>query len=60
VHGHTHRPQTESLAQGYTRHVLSDWDLDHAPAARAQVLRWNRHGLTRVSPAHDAGAAPRR
>jgi hypothetical protein len=28
--------------------VLSDWDLDHAPVARAEVLRWQRAGLTRL------------
>jgi UDP-2,3-diacylglucosamine hydrolase len=47
VHGHTHRPGSESLAPGYTRHVLSDWDLDAAPY-RAQVLRLTRDGFTRV------------
>ena len=47
VHGHTHRPGSEVLAPGYTRHVLSDWDCDGAPA-RAQVLRLTRDGFTRV------------
>ena len=46
VHGHTHRPGSEVLAPGYTRHVLSDWDCD-ASAARAQVLRLTRDGFTR-------------
>jgi UDP-2,3-diacylglucosamine hydrolase len=49
VHGHTHRPGTEVLAPGFTRHVLSDWDLDHAPP-RAEVLRLTRDGLSRVRP----------
>lgn len=49
VHGHTHRPGSEALAPGYKRHVLSDWDLDHAN--RAQVLRLNRSGFARVAPA---------
>jgi UDP-2,3-diacylglucosamine hydrolase len=49
VHGHTHRPATELLAPGRTRHVLSDWDLDHAPL-RAEVLRWTASGLQRVAP----------
>jgi UDP-2,3-diacylglucosamine hydrolase len=50
VHGHTHRPGSESLAPGYTRHVLSDWDCDEAPTARAQVLRLTRDGFTRIDP----------
>ena len=49
VHGHTHRPGSEELAPGFTRHVLSDWDLDRAPA-RAEVLRLTRDGLSRVPP----------
>jgi UDP-2,3-diacylglucosamine hydrolase len=51
VHGHTHRPGTEALAPGFVRHVLSDWDLDTADSPRAQVLRWRRGGLSRISPA---------
>lgn len=52
VHGHTHRPETELLAVGLTRHVLSDWDLDHADALpRAEVLRWQATGWTRLTPA---------
>ena len=49
VHGHTHRAGSEVMAPGYTRHVLSDWDLDlaHGPA-RAQVLRLTRDGFTRI------------
>jgi UDP-2,3-diacylglucosamine hydrolase len=47
VHGHTHRPGSEVLAPGYTRHVLSDWDHDNAPF-RAQVLRLTRDGFTRI------------
>jgi UDP-2,3-diacylglucosamine hydrolase len=52
VHGHTHRPGSETLAPGRTRHVLSDWDLD--TAQRAQVLRLSRSGFQRLPP---AGAA---
>lgn len=48
IHGHTHKPASEPLAPGFVRHVLSDWDLDHAPVARAEVLRWQRFGLTRL------------
>lgn len=47
VHGHTHRPGSEALALGITRHVLSDWDLDHAPH-RAEVLRWTATGFERL------------
>jgi len=47
VHGHTHRPGSEALAPGYTRHVLSDWDCDASPP-RAQVLRLTRDGFTRI------------
>ena len=50
VHGHTHRPGSQALAPGYTRHVLSDWDLDHAAPGRAEVLRLTRDGLARVPP----------
>ena len=53
VHGHTHRPSTEALAPGLMRHVLSDWDLDHAD--RAEVLRWSDGGVwTRLAPADAA------
>ncbi len=52
VHGHTHRPGTQALAPGITRHVLTDWDLDHGPGhARAGVLRLSRQGLSRQAPA---------
>ena len=47
VHGHTHRPGSEVLAPGYTRHVLSDWDVDAVPL-RAQVLRLTRDGFSRI------------
>jgi UDP-2,3-diacylglucosamine hydrolase len=50
IHGHTHRPRSESRAEGWRRHVLSDWDLDHAQPARAEVLRWSNEGFTRLSP----------
>lgn len=49
VHGHTHRPGSDTLAPGYKRHVLSDWDLDHAN--RAEVLRLTRRGFDRMPPA---------
>ncbi|MDH4060802.1 MAG: UDP-2,3-diacylglucosamine diphosphatase [Aquincola sp.] len=47
VHGHTHRPGSELIAPGFTRHVLSDWDCDEPPR-RAQVLRLTRDGFTRI------------
>jgi UDP-2,3-diacylglucosamine hydrolase len=50
VHGHTHRPASEALAPGLVRHVLSDWDLDHAGPARAEVLRWTPAGWSRLAP----------
>ena len=57
VHGHTHRPASEPFAQpGARRHVLSDWDLDHAPY-RAEVMRLSANGYQRLSIA-EALAAP--
>ncbi len=50
VHGHTHAPASHALAPGLVRHVLSDWELDAGTAPRAQVLRWNAQGFTRVAP----------
>ena len=51
IHGHTHRPATEGLAPGYTRWVLSDWDMDSpGETPRAEVLRWQQSGLTRRPP----------
>jgi UDP-2,3-diacylglucosamine hydrolase len=47
IHGHTHRPGSDVLAPGYTRHVLSDWDVDAAPR-RAEVLRLTRDGVARI------------
>ena len=48
VHGHTHRPGSNTLAPGFKRHVLSDWDLD--TAQRAEVLRLTRDGFERLPP----------
>lgn len=47
VHGHTHRPGTEVLAPGYTRYVLTDWDL-RAARPRAEALRLTRDGFARL------------
>ena len=51
VHGHTHMPADETMAPGFVRHVLSDWDLDHPGAEpRAEVLRWQASGVSRIAP----------
>lgn len=50
IHGHTHRPTDERWPHGFERHVLSDWELDHGNAPRAEVLRWRRDELRRISP----------
>ncbi|HZE90265.1 MAG TPA: UDP-2,3-diacylglucosamine diphosphatase [Rhizobacter sp.] len=47
VHGHTHRPGSGPLAEGVTRHVLSDWNLDEAPY-RAEVLRMTADAFIRL------------
>jgi UDP-2,3-diacylglucosamine hydrolase len=51
IHGHTHRPGTQ-VRDGWTRHVLSDWDQDTLvpEARRAQVLRWTAAGFERLAP----------
>lgn len=51
VHGHTHLPAAHDMGSGLTRHVLSDWDLDHAGTPRADVLRWSATGIERIAPA---------
>lgn len=52
IHGHTHRPGTQ-VRDGWTRHVLSDWDQDTPvpEARRSQVLRWTASGFERIAPA---------
>ena len=57
VHGHTHRPATAALAPGRVRHVLSDWDLDHGHAPRAEVLRWQPGRWERLTPTGASVAA---
>ena len=56
IHGHTHRPGWSEL--GLTpdgsvlgRQVLSDWELDHTPTPRAEVLRLSPSGVKRLTPA---------
>jgi UDP-2,3-diacylglucosamine hydrolase len=41
-------PGTRAWGPAFKRHVLSDWDLDHAQ--RAEVLRLTRDGLQRLAP----------
>jgi UDP-2,3-diacylglucosamine hydrolase len=55
VHGHTHRPGVEPMAPGFSRHVLSDWDLDHGD--RAEVLRLRRSGLSRHAPSRSGATS---
>jgi UDP-2,3-diacylglucosamine hydrolase len=51
IHGHTHRPGQHALGDdGLQRIVLSDWDLAATPP-RAEVLRLDASGATRLKPA---------
>jgi len=50
IHGHTHRPGSENLDAGRVRHVLTDWSLDHGLPGRAEILRWQSGGFTRLAP----------
>lgn len=50
IHGHTHMPGSETLAPGFQRHVLTDWDFDHdGELPRGGVLRWQKDGIQRLS-----------
>ncbi len=46
IHGHTHKPGRHDLGDGYSRVVLSDWDVGARPP-RAEVVRLSRDGLVR-------------
>ena len=46
LHGHTHRPASHELADGLSRWVLADWELD-ATTPRADCLRLDASGLQR-------------
>lgn len=48
IHGHTHKPAVHDLGGGYSRVVLTDWDLA-APVPRAEVLRLTAAGLQRIA-----------
>lgn len=50
IHGHTHRPAQHALGAGFSRHVLSDWDLAATPP-RAEVLRLTAQGVKRIAVA---------
>jgi len=50
IHGHTHMPGSETLAPGFQRHVLTDWDFDHCEGSpRAGVMRWKSDGMQRLT-----------
>ena len=50
VHGHTHAPASHDLGPGIVRHVLSDWDIGEGAPPRAEVLRWQASGFSRIAP----------
>ena len=41
IHGHTHRPATHDLGNGWSRMVLSDWEALATPP-KLEVLRWTQ------------------
>ena len=47
IHGHTHKPGTHDLGNGFERVVMTDWDLTATPA-RAEVLQLSTTGLKRI------------
>ena len=47
VHGHTHKPATHDLGNGFERIVMTDWDLKAAPA-RSEVVQLSTTGLQRI------------
>ena len=54
LHGHTHRPGASTLAPGFERQVLSDWDLD-GPAARRSAAPAPRRPHAAVAGVGHAG-----
>ena len=56
VHGHTHAPASHELGPGTRRHVLSDWELDAGSTPRAEILRWQASGFSRIAPMTAAAA----
>ncbi len=59
IHGHTHQPAVHDLGNGFSRVVLSDWDVLARPP-RADVLRLTAGGLQRLdlASALASSAAP--
>lgn len=57
IHGHTHKPAVHELGEGYSRVVLSDWDLAAQPP-RADVLRLSAAGLQRLDLASAVEPSP--
>ncbi|MEO7399579.1 MAG: UDP-2,3-diacylglucosamine diphosphatase [Polaromonas sp.] len=57
IHGHTHRPAVHDLGGGYSRVVLSDWDVSARPP-RADVLRLSANGLQRLDLASALNSSP--
>jgi UDP-2,3-diacylglucosamine hydrolase len=47
IHGHTHRPGEHTLAPGYSRVVLSDWE-GQGIRPRAEILRLDARGWRRL------------
>jgi UDP-2,3-diacylglucosamine hydrolase len=47
IHGHTHKPATHDLGDGFERIVMTDWDLTATPV-RAEVLQLSATGLQRI------------
>jgi UDP-2,3-diacylglucosamine hydrolase len=47
IHGHTHKPASHDLGDGFERVVMTDWDLEATPA-RAEVLRLSANNLQRI------------
>ena len=47
IHGHTHKPATHGMGDGFERVVMTDWDLKATPT-RAEVLQLSANGLQRI------------
>jgi UDP-2,3-diacylglucosamine hydrolase len=47
IHGHTHKPATHDLGDGFSRVVMTDWDLKATPN-RAEVLQLSANDLRRI------------
>ena len=61
VHGHTHRPASQAWGEaGGMRHVLTDWELDHGPNRRAEVLCWEPGRWRRLAPSEAVANAAER